>query len=454
MLADVQQQLSTPLLLEEGQSRLGKRALRRQQSALKQQQQQHRALLPRELLCLLVLSVFICVPALAFYALSVGTWTFGEAVYFIIVTLTTVGYGDFIPKYGCSTSKVLIIFLVWWNALMTVSIMETFGRAVAGRLRFVGRHLGAKRFGVTAELVIAMLLLFLMLAVPFYFYEEDRSLADAALFAVISLTTIGDGFLTPSAFKILAGPLLLLGVACWAELGNSLLESFHMRFHHRYKSRSHRSSFSAAFVGMSLAGVGLALYTVTSQGWSLLECCYFTAVTLTTVGFGDYHPYGAKEELGIIVVLICMMVSILPVLLQAVGSGVLQVSEDIVLYALRQLAAAPEEIKGILGFSIKLAGSEDTIKHYVHCWLLGALILGGAVVFAWVESWTLLEGVYFASVTLTTVGYGDMTPTSHTSRWLATIYILVGVPTAACLVSSLSSKYTSGMKRFLCQHSF
>ena len=42
----------------------------------------------------------------------------------------------------------------------------------------------------------------------------------------------------------------------------------------------------------------------------------------------------------------------------------------------------------------------------------GALVLTGTIVYWRFEDWTFIEALYFSVVTLTTVGYGDLTPTS------------------------------------------
>lgn len=58
--------------------------------------------------------------------------------------------------------------------------------------------------------------------------------------------------------------------------------------------------------------------------------------------------------------------------------------------------------------------------------LMGWIALG-TVVFHWLEGWSRIQSFYFSVVTITTVGYGDLSPSSDASRLFTSIYILVGV---------------------------
>lgn len=57
-----------------------------------------------------------------------------------------------------------------------------------------------------------------------------------------------------------------------------------------------------------------------------------------------------------------------------------------------------------------------------------SLLLAGALVFSKVENWSFLDALYFATVTATTVGYGDLTPTHTLSKILTMVYALSIVP--------------------------
>lgn len=47
--------------------------------------------------------VFLAVPALVFQ--KVEEWSFLESLYFVVITLTTVGFGDYVPGTGHTVSK-------------------------------------------------------------------------------------------------------------------------------------------------------------------------------------------------------------------------------------------------------------------------------------------------------------------------------------------------------------
>ena len=75
------------------------------------------------------MGVFIFIPALVFYSIE-STWTYGESVYYCFVTLTTVGFGDFVPKQATQKGYkgVLYMFLsaVWiWLGLVFVALVVT-----------------------------------------------------------------------------------------------------------------------------------------------------------------------------------------------------------------------------------------------------------------------------------------------------------------------------------------
>ena len=79
-------------------------------------------------------------------------------------------------------------------------------------------------------------------------------------------------------------------------------------------------------------------------------------------------------------------------------------------------------------------------------WLVDRLTPGGAFSFntnAGPRSIEGLTGLYFSFVTLSTVGYGDITPISTAARWLAAMEAMTGLLYVAVLIARLVSLYSS-----------
>jgi voltage-gated potassium channel len=71
----------------------------------------------------------------------------------------------------------------------------------------------------------------------------------------------------------------------------------------------------------------------------------------------------------------------------------------------------------------------------------GALVLTGTLFYWRFEDWTLVESFYFCIVTLTTVGYGDLSPTTDATRIFTVIYILTGFGILVALLTSVAQQY-------------
>ena len=55
------------------------------------------------------------------------------------------------------------------------------------------------------------------------------------------------------------------------------------------------------------------------------------------------------------------------------------------------------------------------------------LITAGVVFYTRVEKWSVLNAIYFCVVTLATVGYGDITPTTDAGKIFTVFYIVLGL---------------------------
>src|SRR5262249_35830281 len=79
-------------------------------------------------------------------------------------------------------------------------------------------------------------------------------------------------------------------------------------------------------------------------------------------------------------------------------------------------------------------------------WLVDQLTPGGAFSFNTTrraQSMNGFTGFYFSFITLSTVGYGDITPVSRAARWLAAMEAMTGLLYVAVLIARLVSVYSS-----------
>jgi hypothetical protein len=78
-------------------------------------------------------------------------------------------------------------------------------------------------------------------------------------------------------------------------------------------------------------------------------------------------------------------------------------------------------------------------------WLVDQATPGGAFAFntdLGRQSMNGFNGIYFSFITLSTVGYGDITPVSRAARWLAALEAMTGLLYVAVLIARLVSLYS------------
>ena len=68
-----------------------------------------------------------------------------------------------------------------------------------------------------------------------------------------------------------------------------------------------------------------------------------------------------------------------------------------------------------------------------------AAIFGGTLGIMYFENMELGDALWWAFVTVTTVGYGDLSPASNAGRIIASVLMLVGIGLIGSLTSSITS---------------
>jgi hypothetical protein len=59
-------------------------------------------------------------------------------------------------------------------------------------------------------------------------------------------------------------------------------------------------------------------------------------------------------------------------------------------------------------------------------WALSTLLIG-TLFYHWIEGWNYLDALYFCVVSLGTVGYGDLTPSTPAAKLFTIVYLINGI---------------------------
>jgi voltage-gated potassium channel Kch len=71
--------------------------------------------------------------------------------------------------------------------------------------------------------------------------------------------------------------------------------------------------------------------------------------------------------------------------------------------------------------------------------ITAALIAGGSFFYRQVEGLSWIDSFYFTVVTLTTVGYGDISPQTTAGKLFTVAYLLIGIGILVALVGEVAS---------------
>jgi len=202
--------------------------------------------------------------------------------------------------------------------------------------------------------------------------------------------------------------------------------------------------------------VGTLFYSVVFETWSVVDSLYFSVVTFTTVGYGDFYPTSHMARL-FTSIFSMVGISFLGLALGVIGNKVIEMKLDTVAKEMsEQNAHAVFQAYGVFSKSCldltfgenensKVEGSLVTPSlpfRFIHalCQYLPAIafVAGGSIFIAWFEGWNWSQAFYYGTMTTTTVGYGDLVPTTSPMRLFAIFYIPVSVAIMGNILGSVA----------------
>jgi len=66
------------------------------------------------------------------------------------------------------------------------------------------------------------------------------------------------------------------------------------------------------------------------------------------------------------------------------------------------------------------------------------LLVTGTIFYVLEESWSIVDALYFCVMTMSTIGYGDLTPTSDISKVFTIVYSLITIGVFVGVASKLA----------------
>merc|ERR1711871_344080 len=197
---------------------------------------------------------------------------------------------------------------------------------------------------------------------------------------------------------------------------------------------------------------GISYYTAfTSPRMSFVDALYFCVCTITTVGYGDSNEFHSFEEDWNLLLFTSFYVFL--------GVGIVGAALGIVLaWALdREEARALADVDDVEFEDVGCAdgwgwfssshtdvvtgrhGSRNQANLLATFCTIGIILVTGTFGFHHLERVPLIKSFYWSCVTVTTVGYGDITPKTDEGKWFAIGYMMVGTFLMAKALADIAS---------------
>lgn len=202
-----------------------------------------------------------------------------------------------------------------------------------------------------------------------------------------------------------------------------------------------KHSFLLKVIGFPLYYVsGVIFYTI-KEGWTVLQATYFITVTITTCGYGFFHPTSDDSKLFTIFYIFFGLIIVFTVVSDISNSVLFDSQAEGIQFIHRH-------VNKYLGRGETQLSDASTRFYQLQFSLFSIFLLAliGALFFSSNENWSYLDAVYWTVCTMTTIGYGDLTIKYESTRVFAIFFIFGCVLIYATAARNIVEVYTESIK--------
>ena len=194
------------------------------------------------------------------------------------------------------------------------------------------------------------------------------------------------------------------------------------------------SLWECLYLTLILLAIGVAVFTLLVEKWSIIDSLYFTLVLLTTVGYGDIAPVTPAGKIFTVIFAIGG-VFVIGLALGVVGSELVDSEIDVLIE--RASSRESRESSSSQASLLESWGKFGQICSSVIRIL--SPIFVGAFIIAYLEGWPWYDAFYYTVITATTVGLGDLSPRSKWSEACAIAFIPLAVAAMAHILDECTT---------------